>query len=97
MNGEAPDLPREWRRFENHKTLKAKSELEKVNYLMDFVGDKEREVYLTFEWPNVEQEQTPAQETLVGVKAKFQEYVAPKKNHIRATVEFNRRRQDPWV
>jgi hypothetical protein len=100
INWEAQDLPREWGRFENHCTftfngpLKGKSEPEKVNYLMGFVGDKGREVYLTFTWPEVPDGLTPAQETLAGVQKQFQEYVAPKKNHIRATVEFNRRRQD---
>ena len=34
-------------------------------------------------------------ETLEGVYAKFEAYVAPQRNEIRATVTFNNRRQEP--
>ena len=85
--------------------LNEKSEKVKCNYLMPFMGDKGREIYTTFEWiPRQEavlneqqQEVTAAQaaenETLNGIFTKFGNYVAPKRNQIRATVLFNRRIQ----
>ena len=65
-----------------------------MNYFMGFVGDKGR-VYETFQWTEANGD-TPAENAaLAGVYAKYKDYVAPKKNHIRATVEFSRRKQDP--
>ena len=94
MNWSAPDLPKEWKRFKQHckftfkGPLAQKSEVERVNYLMTYVGDKGREVYTTFQWA------TPDEcDELGAVCAKFDHYVAPRKNQIRATINFNRRKQ----
>ena len=101
MNWQAIDLDREWARFKQHceftfnGPLAGKSEKEKVNYLMTFIGDKGREVYGTFTW-NPAHGNTPAEnDTLKGVYKKYADYVKPKHNEIRATVKFNRRRQEP--
>lgn len=55
MNWTVPDLDKEFKRFKQHYSftfggpLNAKTELEKVNYLMTYMGDKGREIYNTFE------------------------------------------------
>lgn len=99
MNWDATDLLREWKRFQQHCTftfdgpLSTKSEKQKVNYLMTYIGDKGREIYTTFDFVPA-REGTPAEnETLAGVYAKYFAYVAPKHDQIRATVNFNRRKQ----
>ena len=54
MDWEAKDLNREWKRFKQHceftfkGPLSSKTEAEKVNYLMTYIGDKGREIYTTF-------------------------------------------------
>ena len=99
MNWGAGDLAKEWKRFKQHcqftfdGPLSEKTEKAKVNYLMTYVGDKGREVYETFDWTPAAEGQAREQDTLEGVYAKFAHHVAPKTNRIRATVEFNRRKQ----
>lgn len=103
MNWAAQDLLKEWRRFKQHceftfkGPLAGKSEVEKVNYLMTYIGDKGREIYQTFEWTPARQDGgvnlPPENETLDGVYNKYEQYVKPKRNQIRATVNFNRRKQ----
>ena len=107
MNWDSPDLPKEFKRFKQHclftfkGPLADKPELRQVNYLMTYMGDKGREVYSTFDWkpavPADEENHIAAQPaedaTLDGVFGKFEAYVAPKKNEIRATVAFNNRYQ----
>lgn len=101
MNWNAGDLAKEWRRFKQHcmftfdGPLSDKTEKAKVNYLMTYVGDKGREVYGTFVWPAgpLADGQAEEKDTLIGVYTRFDQYVAPKSNHIRATVAFNRRKQ----
>ena len=106
MNWTMPDLDREFKRFRQHCSftfggpLSGKTELEKVNYLMTYIGDKGREIYNTLEWapavPATEDtDAVPAENhTVEGVFKKFATYVAPKRNQIRATVSFNRRKQE---
>ncbi len=100
MNWNACDLDKEWKRFKQHcqftflGPLHQKNELQKVNYLMTYIGDKGREIYQTFTWAAVVQGQPEEYETIIGVTAKYDLYVAPKKNQIRSTVIFNRRRQE---
>ena len=56
MNWQAANLAIEWRRFRQHCDLTFKSPLatktegQKVNYLMTYIGDKGRELYETFSW-----------------------------------------------
>ena len=74
--------------------LATKTEGQKVNYLITYIGDKGREIYETFLWTPATDD-TPAENaTLESVYAKYALYVAPMKKHIRATVSFNRRKQD---
>jgi hypothetical protein len=101
------DLDREFKRFKQHcefqfwGPLNAKTQFEKVNYLMTYMGDKEREIYNTLTWapavpadPDHHVEAVPAENhTLTGVFEKFEAYVRPKRNQIRATVNFHRRKQ----
>lgn len=100
MNWNASDLDREWKRFKQHcqftfkGPLSNKSEVEKVNYLMTYIGDKGREVYATFTWAPANGDTPAEDESLAAVYAKYEEYVAPQKNEIRATVNFNRRKQE---
>ena len=101
MNWEAPNLDREWCRFQTHCSftfdgpLNSKTEREKVNYLMTFIGDRGREIYETFQWEPATDINNPAENhTLAGVYKKYEEYVTPRKNPIRATLKFNRRKQD---
>lgn len=101
MNWEATDLPKEWRRFRQHceftfkGPLASKKEIEKVNYLMTFIGDHGRELYTTFVWAPPVGANPAENETLDGVYAKYATHVAPKSNEIRATVNFTRRAQGP--
>ncbi|KAK6195694.1 hypothetical protein SNE40_001066 [Patella caerulea] len=95
MHWKAKDLRKEWKRFRQHCdfTLKgplaSKTELEKVNYLMTYIGDKG-----TFTWAPATTRDGPAEnETLRGVYDKYSAYAEPKRNEIRATVLFNKRRQ----
>lgn len=104
MNWQAQDLHKEWRRFKQHcefcfkGPLAGKSEIEKVNYLMTYIGANGRDIYQTFQWQpartGTNGEAVPAEnETLEGVYNKYETYVKPKKNEIRATVNFHRRKQ----
>ena len=101
MNWQASDLDREWSRFKQHcefsfkGPLANKTEPEKVAYLMTFIGDKGREVYETFTWTPAAGNVPAENDTLAGVYKKYADYVKPKKNQIRATVNFSRRRQEP--
>ena len=106
MNWRASDLDKEWKRFRQHCELTSKgplatkSEIEKVDYLMTYIVDKGREICGTFTWQlaarNVDGTAIPAEnETLDGVYQKYAGYVASKRNQIRATITFNRRKQEP--
>ena len=59
MNWAATDLSKEWERFYQHcefafgGPLSKCMEKEKICNLMSFVGDKGREIYLTFQWDTV--------------------------------------------
>ena len=100
MNWQASDLDREWSRFKQHCELSFKGPLanktepEKVAFLMTFIGDKGREVYETFTWTPAAGNVPSENDTLAGVYKKYADYVKPKKNEIRATVNFSRRRQE---
>ena len=99
MNWNAGDLAKEWKRFKQHcqftfdGPLSDKNEKAKVNYLMTYIGDKGREIYETFTWAPAANGQPAEKDTLEGVYTKFGNYVAPKKNEIRATVNFHNRKQ----
>ena len=107
LNWEALDVAKEFARFKQHcmftfkGPLAEKTELQKVNYLMTYMGDKGREIYGTFAWKAAVQaaegvEAQPAEnDTLDGVFGRFETYVAPQKNEIRATMNFHRRKQQP--
>jgi hypothetical protein len=60
MNWQAKDLDKEWERFYQHcefafgGPLSKCTEKEKICNLMSFVGDKGREMYLTFQWNTIQ-------------------------------------------
>ncbi|CAB4033706.1 Hypothetical predicted protein [Paramuricea clavata] len=60
MNWQAKDLDKEWERFYHHcefafgGPLSKCTEKEKICNLMSFIGDKGREMYLTFQWNTIQ-------------------------------------------
>ena len=105
MNWAAGDLSKEWERFYQHceftfgGPLSKCSEKEKICNLMSFVGDKGREIYLTFQWETVQvgsgesAQNVKEKDILQRVVRKFQVHFEAKKNAIMAAVKFDRRRQ----
>ena len=97
---ELANLATEWHCFRQHcdftfkGLLATKTEGQKVNYLMTYIGDNGREIYETFPWTPVTDDTLAENTTLEGVYTKYAQYVAPMKNHIHATVTFNHRKQD---
>ena len=90
----AQDLHQEWRRFSRQAEcifdgpLHEKEESVKVSYLKLWVGDKGLDVFEGFTFAQPED----AAKLKVVLK-KFEEYCAPRKNHIMAALKFNERRQ----
>ena len=68
---------------------------------MSFVGDKGREIYLTFDWQTVQAgkgdtaQNVSEKEIPERVAGKFKAHVEAKKNPIMAAVKLDRRRQLP--
>ena len=66
---------------------------------MSFVGDKGREIYLTFQWGTVQvgsgksAQNVNEKDILQRVVRKFKAHLEAKKNPIMAAVKFDRRRQ----
>ena len=66
---------------------------------MSFVGDKGREIYLTFQWDTVQvgsgenRHDISERDILERVAEKFKVHLEAKKNPITAAVKFDRRRQ----
>ena len=66
---------------------------------MSFVGDKGREIYLTFQWDTVQigsgesAQIVSEKDILERVAGKFKAHLEAKKNLIMAAVKFDRRRQ----
>ena len=106
MNWAAADSG-EWERFYQHceftfgGPLSKCTEKEKICSLMSFVGDKGREIYLTFDWQTVQvgtgdtAQNVREKEILERVAGKFKANVEAKKNPIMVAVKFDRRRQLP--
>ena len=107
MNWAAAYLSREWERFYQHcefafgGPLSKCSEKEKMCNLMSFVGDKGREIFLTFRWETVDRgsgehrQSVSEKDILERVEGKFKTYLEAKKNPIMAAVQFDRRLQQP--
>ena len=105
MNWAAADLRKEWERFYQHceftfgGPLSKCTEKEKICNLMSFVGDKGREIYLTFQWGTVQvgsgesAQNVNEKDILQRVVGKFKVHLGAKKNPIMAAVKFDRRRQ----
>ena len=89
MNWSSGDLPKAWKAFQQHceftfgGPLKGKSEEQKCNYLMIWVGDKGREVYNTWTLTNDEAKK------LSTYYERFEAHVKPKSNKIFARYKFH--------
>ena len=105
INWAASDLSEEWERFYQHCEFKfggplsKRTEKDKICNLMSFVGDKGREIYLTFQWETVQvgsgesAQNVSEKEILERVARKFKAHLEAKKNPIMAAVKSDRRRQ----
>ena len=88
------DLSHEWRRFYRQASCildgpsHDKEESVKVSYLKMWVGDKGLNVFEGFQFAKPEDAAK-----LAVVLKKYEEYCAPRKNHIMAALKFNERRQ----
>ena len=82
MDWTSGDLPTAWKAFKQHceftfgGPLKRKSEEEKCNYLMIWIGDKGRDIYNTWELTADEGKK------LDTYYAKYEAYVKPKSNKV---------------
>lgn len=89
MDWSSGNLPAAWRSFQQHceftfgGPLKCKSEEQRCNYLMIWVGEKGRDVYNTW---NLSSEDAKKLSTYYQ---KFEEYVKPKSNNIFARYKFH--------
>ena len=87
------DLPNAWKAFRQHceftfgGPLKRKSEEEKCNYLMIWVGDKGRDIYNTWELTADEVKKLETYYT------RFETYVKPRSNKVFARYRFHLRAQ----
>ena len=90
MNWEATNLLEAWKKFHQHVDLifrgplKAKTEEEKVSYLLLWVREKGRDIFST--WSPVEGEDS---KKLEHYYEKFLVHVQPKLNPIFARYKFN--------
>jgi len=101
MNWAAADLSKEWEKFYQHcefrfgGPLSKCTEKEKIFNLMSFVGDKGREIYLTFQWETVQvgsgesAQNVNEKDILQRVVGKLKAHLEAKKNPIIAAVKFD--------
>ena len=93
MDWTSKDLPTAWKAFRQHcqftfgGPLKRKSEEEKCNYLMIWVGDKGRDIYNTWELTADEVKKLETYYT------RFETYVKPRSNEVFARYKFHLRAQ----
>ena len=94
MSWTLQDLHQEWRHFCRQAScffdgpLHDKEDSVKVSYLKLWVGDKGLDVFEGFTFAKPEDALK-----LRVILQKFEEYCAPRKNHIMAALYFNERRQ----
>jgi transposase InsO family protein len=93
MNWKAENLHREWERFDKHfkyycmGPLSSKGEEVKIGYLLLFVGERGREIH---EGVTLSDDDKKVLNKNLEV---FKNYTAPRKNMLRASFKFHRRRQ----
>ena len=93
MDWTSGDLPTAWKAFRQHckftfgGPLKRKSEEEKCNYLMIWIGDKGRDIYNTWELTADEGKKLDSYYT------KYEAYVKPKSNKVFARYKFQQKVQ----
>ena len=93
MDWTSRDLPTAWKAFRQHceftfgGPLKRKSEEEKCNYLMIWIGDKGRDIYNTWELTAEEAKKLDTYYT------KYETYVKPKSNKVFARYKFHQKVQ----
>ena len=92
MNWAAVDLSKEWERFYQHCKFM-------FTHLMSFVGDKGREIYLTFQWGTVQVGSGESAQNVNEIDilqrgiGKFRTHLEAKKKPIMAAVKFDQRCQ----
>ena len=81
MDWTSGDLPTTWKAFKQHceftfgGPLKRKSEEEKCNYLMIWIGDKGRDIYNTWELTVEEEEYVKPKSNKVFARYKFHQKI----------------------
>ena len=94
MDWSSRDLPNEWKSFRRHVEfmfggpLSSKTEEQKCNYLMIWVGEKGRDIYQTW---NLSTDEGKKLKTYYD---KFEAYVKPKSNKVFARYKFHKKVQD---
>lgn len=94
MSWTLQDLHQEWRHFCREASCifdgppRDKEDSVKVSYLKLWVGDKGLDVFEGFTFAKPEDALK-----LRVILQKFEDYCAPRKNHIMAALKFNERRQ----
>ena len=89
MDWSSGDLPTAWKSSQQHcefafgGPLKGKSEEQRCNYLMLWVGEKGRDVFKTLNLSSEEPKK------LTSYYEKFEAYVKPKSNNIFACYKFH--------
>jgi hypothetical protein len=89
MNWSSGDLPAAWKSFQQHcefafgGPLKGKSEEQRCNYLMIWVGENGRDVYNTWNLTGEESKK------FTTYYERFEAYVKPKSNNIFARYKFH--------
>ena len=93
MDWNSRDLPTAWRSFRRHLEfmfggpLKSKSEEQKCNYLMIWVGEKGRDIYQTWTFEEGEEKK------LNSYYERFEAHVKPKSNKVFARYRFHKKVQ----
>jgi hypothetical protein len=93
MDWSSNDLPSAWKSFKRHiefmfgGPLHSKSEEQKCNYLMIWIGEKGRDIYQT--WILAEGEE----KKLNTYYTRFEAYVKPKSNRVLSRYKFHKKLQ----
>ena len=105
INFTAINVAEAWRKWKQsmqfyiNATMAKKTEKEKYSFFLFSIGEAGREIFNTWVWPKVvDEEGEPTDEDEITVAAlfkKFEDYCKPKRNLIVERHKFNIRRQNP--
>ena len=97
MNWNSSDLPSAWKSFKRHVEfmfggpLESKSEEQKCNYLMIWIGEKGRDIHQTWNLSDSDNKK------LQVYYDKFESYCKPKSNKIFSRYKFHKKNQEDSV